>query len=315
MKIFFMGTSEFAVEVFKVLLKSQFQDQIKGIVTQPDRACGRGRRIMPPPLKRFVLSENKEIPVFQPEKVNQREFVEFLKQESPDLIVVAAYGQILKREVLEIPKWGCINVHASLLPRYRGADPIRWMLLRGEKEAGVSIMLMDEGMDTGPILGQKALPIEVEDNYGSLTKKLGQIGGQELLRVIPVWVSGGIKPTPQSEEEASYAPKIKKEMLRISWAKPALEIINQVRAFAPTPGAFCYFRGRKVKVLKIRLEEDTTQSIQKPGTIVDIRKEGIVVSALDKNLLVERLHPESKKPLYSWEFCCGYRLKTGERFE
>jgi len=315
MKIFFMGTSEFAIEVLRILLESQFQKQIKGIVTQPDRTCGRGQRVMPPPLKKFVISRNEEIPIFQPEKVNQKEFVEFLKQESPDLIVVAAYGQILRREILEIPRWGCINVHASLLPRYRGADPIRWMLLKGEREAGISIMLMDEGMDTGPILSQKTLPIEAEDDYGSLTKKLGQIGGQELLKVIPEWVSGNLKPLPQNEKEASYAPKIKKELLRISWTRPALEILNQIRAFAPAPGAFCCFRNKKVKILKARFEENINKELREPGTIVEIKKEGIVVSALDKNLLIEKLHPESKKPLHSWEFCCGYRLKVGDHFE
>jgi methionyl-tRNA formyltransferase len=238
--------------------------------------------------------------------------VGFLRSLQCDVIVVAAYGQILKRDLLSLPPLGCINVHASLLPQYRGPDPIRWTLLNGEEVTGVTIMLMDEGVDTGPILAQESLPILPKDTYASLTEKLGTLGGKLLREVLPAWKEGRITPRPQ-EGEPSYAPVVEKEKARICWESPAWYIVRQVRAFFPSPGAYTFFAGKRLKILEASWEgSDGTPC--SPGTIHHVEREkGIVVCAGEGLVAIHRLQPEGGRAMSSWEFVCGYRLSVGQR--
>ncbi|HPZ81447.1 MAG TPA: methionyl-tRNA formyltransferase [Candidatus Atribacteria bacterium] len=306
MNIVFMGTSSFAVLVLEELLKME-DSNILGVVTTPDRPAGRGRKLHPPPVKE--KAEKEGLVIWQPKRVNAPEFVSVLRGVSPEIIVVAAYGQILRQDLLAIPQRGAVNVHASLLPSFRGADPIRWALLRGEKETGVTIMLMDEGIDTGPVLAQEKVAIERDDNYQSLTEKLGREGGKLLVETLPRWVRGEISLRPQ-EGEVSYAPVLKKERAKITWEDKAFDIVNQVRAFYPRPGAYAYYNNTRIKILKASLKEEISAS---PGTVVEVSPRGFVVAGGEGGLLVEEVQPESRRVMSSWEFCCGYHLKKGDK--
>lgn len=305
-----MGTSPFSVFILEALTSSRFE--ISAVVTQPDRPGGRGREVLPPPLKK--RAEELGLPVFQPERVNRPEFLEMLQTLFPEVIVVAAFGQILRSTLLHLPSRGCVNVHASLLPGYRGADPIRWSILNGERETGVSIMVMDEGVDTGPILTSQVVPIEETDQYRSLERKLGLAGGELLVHTLPLWLNGTIQPVPQEETGTSLAGKISKEMLRIDWNQPASFIARQVRAFAPCPGAYFFFRERRMKVLQAWYREDDCG--RAPGTVVGVdREEGILVGTGKGVLVIEQIQPENKKILRFREWCCGYRIQEGEKFQ
>ncbi len=306
MKIVFMGTSSFAVLVLEELLKKE-ENNILGVVTKVDRPAGRGRKLRPSPVKK--KAEEEGLTIWQPERVNAPEFLDILRCVSPEVIIVAAYGQILRRDLLSIPPRGAINVHASLLPSFRGPDPIRWALLRGEKETGVTIMLMDEGIDTGPVLAQKKVAIERDDNYQSLVEKLGREGGKLLVETLPRWVREEISPRPQ-EGEVSYAPVLKKERAKINWEDKAFDIVNQVRAFSPRPGAYTYYNNTRIKILKASLKEEISAS---PGTVVEVSPRGFVVAGGEGGLLVEEVQPESRRAMSSWEFCCGYHLKKGDK--
>jgi methionyl-tRNA formyltransferase len=308
LNIVFMGTSSFAVLVLEELLRDR-NNNILGIVTKPDRPAGRGRKLCSSPVKEKAKEEG--LTIWQPERVNDIEFLNILRSVSPEVIVVAAYGQILRRDLLSLPRKGAINVHASLLPRFRGPDPIRSVLLQGEKTTGVTIMLMDEGVDTGPILAQKEVAIDKEDNYQSLTEKLGKEGGKLLVETLPRWVRGEITPRSQ-EGEASYAPILKKERARIDWRDSAFNIVNQIRAFSPYPGAYTYFQKRRLKILKAILEEGVSAS---PGTVVEINSRGFVVATGEGGVLVEEVQPESRQVMVSREFCCGYPLKEGDQLK
>ncbi len=307
MKIVFMGTSSFAVLVLEELLKEKKNNNIVGVVTKGDRPAGRGRKLRPSPVKE--KAEEEGLTIWQPERVNAPEFLELLRGVSPDIIIVAAYGQILRRDLLSIPPKGVINVHASLLPRFRGPDPIRSALLQGEKETGVTIMLIDEGVDTGPVLAQKKVEIEREDNYQSLTEKLGKEGGKLLVETLPRWVRGEIAPRPQ-EGEVSYAPILKKEKARINWEDSAFNIINQIRAFSPYPGAYTYFRDRRIKILRASLKERISAP---PGTVVEINSQGFVIATGEGGVVVEEVQPENRQAMASREFCCGYPLREGDQ--
>jgi len=307
LKIVFMGTSSFAVLVLEELLKEKKNNNIVGVVTKRDRPAGRGRKLRPSPVKE--KAEEEGLTIWQPERVNAPEFLELLRGVSPDIIIVAAYGQILRRDLLSIPPKGVINVHASLLPRFRGPDPIRSALLQGEKETGVTIMLIDEGVDTGPVLAQKKVEIEKEDNYQSLTEKLGKEGGKLLVETLPRWVRGEIAPRPQ-EGEVSYAPILKKEKARINWEDSAFNIVNQIRAFSPYPGAYTYFRDRRIKILRASLKEGISAP---PGTVVEIHPQGFVIATGEGGVVIEEVQPENRPAMTSREFCCGYPLREGDQ--
>ncbi len=308
-KLVFLGTSSFSIGVLEALIKAKYD--IRAIVTQPDRACGRGRVFTAPPVKAWA--RQYQFPIFQPEKINQQEFLDILRGISPDVLVVAAYGQILRSPLLQLAPGGCLNVHASLLPRYRGADPIRWALLKGERVTGVTIMLMDKGIDTGPVLASQEVPIEESDNGCTLETKLGQVGGDILVRTLPLWMQGIIQPIPQDSEQATYVGKIVKDLYRIDWSRSAEEIVHQIRAFAPCPGAYGLFRKQRMKILKARVL-DPKKKVP-PGNILGYDPVlGIQVGTGEGVIAIEELQPANRKAQSCQEFCCGYRIQAGEKF-
>jgi methionyl-tRNA formyltransferase len=245
--VVFMGTPEFAVPSLEALIRSTYR--VVAVYTQPDRKAGRGQSIAFSHVKQLALSQGLE--VVQPDSLRATGAVDKLASFAPDLIVVAAFGQILPQEVLALPKSGCINVHPSLLPRYRGASPIATAILQGDETTGVTIMLMDIGMDTGPILSQKDVSISAEDTTGSLTAKLAQVGAQLLMETLPLWIDGQIKPQPQEESRASYSEVINKGDGEMDWRLPALELWRRVRAFDPWPGCYARWHGKRLKLSKV----------------------------------------------------------------
>ena len=232
-RIVFMGSPDFALPTLKGLNENY---DVAGVVTQPDRPAGRGRALTPPPVK--TMAQSYGIPVIQPHRLKEPEAMDQLRQWDPDLIVVAAFGQILRPEALEIPPYGCINVHASLLPRWRGAAPIQAAILHGDEQTGVTIMKMDPGMDTGPVLSQRAIPILPDDTAGSLAPRLAQLGAELLLETLPPYLEGNLQPEPQADEGATYATMLKKEDGKLDFTQPAVALARRVRAFNPWPGAF-----------------------------------------------------------------------------
>ncbi|NLJ49091.1 MAG: methionyl-tRNA formyltransferase [Candidatus Atribacteria bacterium] len=309
-KVVFLGTTVLSIGVLSSLVDARYH--IAAVITQPDRECGRGRRLTPPPVK--VWSQNHGFEVLQPEKVNRKDFLDLISKIAPDILIVAAYGQILRPSLFKIAPFGCINVHASLLPRYRGADPIRWAILNGEKKTGVSLMMVDEGIDTGPVIASREVMIEESDNSSTLEKKLGKIGGELLVEVLPAWFERKIQPIPQSNEQASYAGKIPKNFFQINWNQSAEEIVRQVKAFAPCPGAFGYFHQKRLKIIKAHVynHEESANA----GQIIRYEpKVGLLVGTGKGILAIEELHPENKKVQSSQEFCCGYYIQPGDVFQ
>jgi methionyl-tRNA formyltransferase len=305
-KVVFMGTPEFAVPSLKALVEAGYR--VPSVITQPDRPAGRGKKLKPPPVK--VEAERLGIPVYQPEKVkDNEELKELLEKISPDLIVVAAYGKILPDWLLNLPKKGVVNVHASLLPKYRGASPIQSALLSGERETGITIMEVIPQLDAGPIISQERVEITEKDDARSLHDKLSKLGAELLIKTLPDYLSGEITPTPQKEEEATYCTQIKKEMGRIDWRESAQRIFNKVRAFTPWPSAYAYFNGRLVKITKARPVEGEGE----PGEVIRAGKE-LVVATGKGALKVERIKPEGRKEITGEEFVRGYRVKAGDRF-
>ncbi len=248
LSIVFMGTPHFAVPSLQILI--DHSESIVSVVTQPDRPVGRGQKVKLPPIKEIALAHS--LPVLQPEKVRDRVFIENLKALSPDLIIVVAFGQILPRSILDIPRFGCINVHASLLPEYRGAAPINWVLINGETATGVTIMLLDEGMDTGDILLQKPLAITPDDTAITLHDRLALAGAQLLGEALDQLQTRRWKQIPQDHTKATYAPALKKDDGCIHWDKSAKEISNQIRGMNPWPGCFTFYRGKLLKIFLLK---------------------------------------------------------------
>lgn len=258
-----MGTPEFALPTLERLSKRY---PVVGVVTQPDRPAGRGRHVSAPPVKELALAEG--IPVFQPERLRRMEAVERIRGWSPDVIVVAAYGQILPPSVLEIPPHGSLNVHASLLPRWRGAAPVQAALMAGDTVTGVTIMLMDEGMDTGPILAQEQTPIGPKETAGMLEARLAEMGGRLLMQVLPDYLAGRLEPQPQPEEGVEVIYRIPKKAARIDWTRSAQALHDHVRAFAPAPGAYTQWKGQRLKVFETRvLPPDAETAEGAPGQV------------------------------------------------
>jgi methionyl-tRNA formyltransferase len=259
-EIVFMGTPEFALPVLSALIAHH---TVIGIVTQPDRPAGRSRQVQPSPVKKLALEHH--IPVFQPEKLRRPEAIDELKQWQPDAYVVAAFGQILPQSVLDIPLHGSINVHASLLPRWRGAAPIQAAIRAGDSETGITIMKMDAGLDTGPILTQRSIRITPDETGQSLHDKLAQLGAELLIDTLPGYLDGTIQPRPQDDSLATYAPTIKKEEGQIDWTQDAAAIERLIRAFTPWPGTFTLWSGQPLKILSAAVGEGTAQ----PGYVVE----------------------------------------------
>lgn len=298
LRVVFMGSPEFALPVLRRLVEVY---QVVGVVTQPDRPAGRGKQLTPPPVK--LLAQSLGIPVIQPEKLRQPEAFQQLLDWAPEVIVVAAFGQILRQNVLGLPPYGCINVHASLLPRWRGAAPIQAALLHGDKVTGVTIMKMDVGVDTGPILSQREVPILPEDNAASLAPRLAEAGASLLIETLPRYLAGEIQPIPQDESKATLAPMLKKEDGRLDLSQPVASLVNRVRAFTPWPGAFIEWQGQPLKIL--RAHGVTDDHAVPGGYRVFDGWPGL--GAVGGWLILDEVQPASRRPMSGKQFLSGAR--------
>ncbi len=305
MEIIFFGTPEFAVPALKSLLGSKHG--VLAVVTQPDRQSGRGRKIKPCPVKVEALSAG--VRVLQPQTVRDSAFIDELRNMNPAAIVVVAYGQILPSEIIHLPQNGCINIHASLLPAYRGAAPINWSLIHGDRSTGVTIMQMDEGMDTGPILLQEEMEILPDDTTVSLSVKLSNLGGPLMLRALEGLDNGSLKPQPQ-EGEATYAAIMKKSDGFIQWTRPAGELDCFIRGMNPWPGAYGFVGKDRYKILKAEPVEGSGE----PGVIQLVTKDGIHIGTGSGLLSVHEIQPSGKPAMAVRAFLQGSRLKEGMRF-
>jgi methionyl-tRNA formyltransferase len=311
LRIVFMGTAELACASLKALLKSP-DFEIPGVVTQPDRPGGRGLKLQPSPVK--TIAAGAGLPVWQPGRASHPDFLAQLAAVRPDVLVVAAYGQILPQSMLDLPRFGGVNVHASLLPKYRGAAPIQWAILNGEAETGVTIMKMAAGLDTGDILSRQSVPIFPEDNSATLRERLAVLGAELLVPTILGYTSGGITPQPQDESAASYAPKITREDGRLDWTRPARTLWNQVRAFTPWPGAFTSLpensARRRLKICRAAVEEHRSGP---PGEILQADKTGLVVACGQGALRIHELQLEGGRKMTVAELLAGHSLQPGTK--
>ena len=305
MRIVFMGTPEFAVPSLEALLRSD--DQVVVVVSQPDRPKGRGHQLVAPPVK--LVAERAGIPILQPLKIRTPEFLQALSAWQPDLIAVAAYGRILHTPILRLPPMGCVNVHGSLLPKYRGAAPVQWAVINGETETGITTMLMDEGMDTGPMLLQEKLEISHDDTAGTLAPRLAELGGRLLVDTIAQLKAGTLIPKKQDDAQATLAPLLKKEDGLIDWTMKATALADRVRGLSPWPGAYTFFGAERWNIWKAVSNGGTTTD--KPGTIVAVNKQAIVVAAGDGLLDVREIQTASSKRMSVGQFLAGHRVMVG----
>jgi methionyl-tRNA formyltransferase len=307
MRVVFLGSGSFAIPSLEALLAAGHE--VVAVVTQPDREKGRGRELTPPPLKPVAAARG--LKVLQPRRVREDESVAALKALAPEVQVVVAYGQILPRTVIDIAPRGTVNVHGSLLPRYRGAAPVQWAIVNGESETGVTTMLIDEGLDTGPTLLARATSIAQDETADVLESRLARLGGELLAETLEGLRSGTIVPQPQDAARATLAPLIKKEDGLIDWGRAAAALVRRVRGFHPWPGAHTNVRGRGLKVLRARAE---TGPEGPPGTVLAIERDGLVVAAGEGTALrLLDVQPESRNPMPAAAFAAGARLAPGER--
>jgi methionyl-tRNA formyltransferase len=309
LKIIFMGTAELSCASLERLARAP-QAHIAAVVTQPDKPQGRELKLQAPPVK--VLAQTFNLPVLQPPRARDEHFISQLRELQPDLIVVVAYGHILPPAILDLPRFGCLNVHTSLLPKYRGAAPIQWAIANGETETGVTIIKMDAGMDTGPILSQERTPISAQDDSATLHRWLAQLGAGLLLETIPDYVSRKIQPKPQSDG-ATYAPKIKKEDGQIDWKLPAQNILNRLRAFTPWPGAFTFLKSEPKPCLLKIWKAEAVQKDGEPGDILSANPQGIVIACGKDALNILELQREGGRRMSAAEFLTGHPLKAGNK--
>lgn len=307
-RIIFMGTPDFAVPSFKALLDSHHE--VVAAVTQPDKPKGRGKKLAPPPIK--IVAQQHGIPVLQPTKIKTDDFLNDLKKFAADCIVVVAYGRILPSAILELPPLGCINVHGSLLPRHRGAAPIQWAILEGDKNAGVTIMQMDEGMDTGDMLLTSSIPVAEEETAGSLFDKLADLGASTLITALTKMQAGELQPVGQDHTSATKAPPLKKEMGSIDWSQPATHLHCLIRGLDPWPSAYTFLDGKRYRLFRPQVINKTSES--KPGTVIMANNEGILISTGKGALLIREIQPEGKKRLQVESFLCGHTLTPGVIF-
>ncbi len=306
MRLVFMGTPDFSSASLEALLRSD--DSVVGVVTQPDRPKGRGQILMPSPVK--LLAQREQIPLLQPPKMKDPEFLHALAGWKPDLIAVAAFGRILPPAILSLPPLGCINVHGSLLPKYRGAGPIQWAIVNGETETGITTMLMDEGMDTGAMLLQEAVPITPDDTAGTLSPRLAEVGGRLLVETIARLKAGTLVPRPQDASQATLAPLLKKEDGAIDWALPATSLANRVRGLSPWPGAYISVTGGERLTIwrALALPGPVTKS---PGVIVALTHEAIHVATGDGILAVMELQPANGRRMAVSQYLAGHPIVVG----
>ena len=306
MRLVFMGTPEFASASLADLLRSD--DSVVGVVTQPDRPKGRGQILTPSPVK--ILAQREQIPLLQPLKMKDPEFLQALAGWKADLIAVAAFGRILPPAILSLPPHGCINVHGSLLPKYRGAGPIQWAIINGETETGITTMLMDEGMDTGAMLLQEAIPITADDTAGSLSPRLAELGGRLLVKTIVRLKAGTLVPQPQDSSQATLAPLLKKEDGAIDWALPATAIANRVRGLSPWPGAYTtVVGGERWTIWRALALPNSVTSL--PGVVVAITNEAIHVATGQGVLAVMELQPANSRRMAVSQYLAGHPVAIG----
>ncbi|HBR51838.1 MAG TPA: methionyl-tRNA formyltransferase [Nitrospira sp.] len=307
MRIVFMGTPEFAVPSLEALLSSG--DQVIGVVCQPDRPKGRGHQLVAPPVK--LVAERAGIPVLQPLKIRTPEFLQALSSWQPDVIAVAAYGRILHTPILQLPPMGCVNVHGSLLPKYRGAAPVQWAVINGETETGITTMLMDEGMDTGAMLLQAKLAILPDDTAGTLAPRLAALGGRLLIETLVQLKAGTLVPTKQDDQQATMAPLLKKEDGLIDWTLSATSLTNRVRGLSPWPGAYTFLGDERWNIWKAVLQGTATSDT--PGTIVAVNKQSIVVATGDGLLEIREIQTANSKRMAVAQFLAGHRVTVGQQ--
>ena len=311
LKIIFLGTAELACASLEKISSGE-SFQVIAVITQPDKPKGRDLKLTPSPVK--IMAEKFNLSVLQPPRARDEKFISELRELKPDLMVVVAYGQILPQTILDLPRFGCLNVHTSLLPKYRGAAPIQWAIADGNSETGVTIMKMDAGLDTGPILSFRRTPILPADDSQILHDRLAQLGAELLAETIPDYVAGKIQPQPQPADGSTYAAKIKKEDGKIDWNQPALQIWNRLRAFTPWPGAFTFLKMEsKPQLLKIWKAEPVEKS-GGAGEILSADKTGIVVGCGENSLRILELQREGGKRLSAEAFLMGFPLPVGSGF-
>lgn len=306
MKIVFMGTPLFSVASLFELRNANLDVEL--VITQIDKPKGRGKKLQFTPIKEKAIELGIE--VFQPLDVNSVECIEKLKAIKPDLIVVVAYGQILSSKILQLPKYGCINVHASLLPRYRGAAPINWAIINGELETGVTIMEMERGLDTGDMLINSSIPINIDDDYISIHDKLSVLGAKLLIQAIDQILKGNVIKTPQQNNLSNYAPMIYKEAGKIDWNKSGIEIINLIRGLKPWPSGYSHYKNQTIKIHKARIEDNNDNG--KIGEIIKVSDNGIYIKCVDKLVVIEEIQFPNKKKMYVKEYLAGNDIEIGE---
>lgn len=321
MKIIYMGTPDFAVGPLEAMIEAGHEVVL--VVTQPDKKKGRGKEVQFTPVKECALKHGIE--VFQPVKIKETEAVEKLRQYEADIFVVAAFGQLLSKEILDMPKYGCINIHASLLPKYRGAAPIQWVIIDGEKETGVTIMQMDVGLDTGDMLLKEVVPIDAKETGESLHDKLAEAGSKLIVKALPLIESGQLLPEKQNDVDSCYAKMLTKDLGLIQFEKSAKEIERLVRGLNSWPSAYTFLNGKTVKIWEADVVETTNvkyqelasanaEFIDKPGTILEVTKEDIYVVCGDGLLNIKQLQLEGKKRMNTKEFLLGNSLNKGITF-
>lgn len=306
MKVVFMGTPDFSVPTLQAMIDHH---EVLAVVTQPDKPKGRGKAMAFPPVKEKALEY--EIPVYQPIRARDPEFVKILEELAPDVIVVVAFGQILPKEILEIPKYGCINGHASLLPMYRGAGPIQWVVIDGEKETGITTMKMDVGLDTGDMIEKVVVPIDKKETGGSLHDKLMKAGAELMVSTLEKLENQTAVFTPQEDENTCYAKMLDKKMGCIDFTKPAVQIERLIRGLNPWPSAYTFFRGKTMKIWDADVVERTEEV--KPGTIVEVTKEAILVQTGVGILALKEIQLAGKKRMKTEAFLLGYHVAKGSR--
>ena len=307
MKLVYMGTPDFAVPPLTALVEAGHE--VAAVVTQPDRPKGRGKTVLMTPVKEKALSYG--IPVYQPARVKKdEEFLKTLREINPDAIVVAAFGQILPKEILELPKYGCVNIHASLLPKYRGAAPIQWAVIDGEKESGITTMMMDVGLDTGDMLDRTVIPLAEDETGGSLFEKLSRAGGPLILKTLEALENGTAVRTKQPEEGATYAGMLDKSLGNIDWTQSAAKIERLIRGLNPWPSAYTGYKGKTMKLWAADVLEGTFEGV--PGEIIKVEKERFLVRTGDGALAVKELQLEGKKRMDAASFLRGFSLEEGE---
>lgn len=308
MKIVFMGTPDYAVGALEALIRAGHE--ITAVVTQPDKAKGRSDSLQYPPVKECALAHG--LTVFQPERVKRPEAVDRLRTYEADVFIVAAFGQILSREILDLPPYGCLNIHASLLPRYRGASPIQHVIIDGEERTGITIMQMDAGIDTGDILYQKEIPIDRQDTYQSLYGKLTALGGETVVEALEMLRQGALIPRKQTEEDSCYAPLITKEMGRIDFSRDAFSIERLIHGMNPWPSAYTSYQGKQLKIWEALAREEEGSALE-PGTIVSVGRQDFTVATGRGLLQVLEVQLAGKKRMSARDFLLGMRLAPGEK--